>query len=391
VSDDDQLDALWAEVRGLRSGAASASYQQLMNRLGGGARPEQVSNAQINWPEANQLNTGANTLGNVRSFVGQANALLDPTFETLSDAGGAFTTSAGTNGLWQGVYVSVSGAAPSSASLRRYLARNQALGLFSSAVATVNVNPGASAGVIDCYAYPLADWGPTGNVLSFLVAACEVYVDGVPAGINSVLARMEIYDPSSGVVAVSDSWDVIAAGAYSPRQLVAATQQDQSWFRSRVWRWRLKVTVNYAGGGSGLYVLVAEPQLHMAYTPDALPFTPAISAWLPATAPAPGLSWSAGNTLPVSRASLVHPFAPSGAGITVTSTPSIAAGISGQEILLLNVDGANSLTLQDQGTLAGSTLRLQAATITIGPRDSVRLVYHPSFGWLQTTPVSVVL
>lgn len=81
-----------------------------------------------------------------------------------------------------------------------------------------------------------------------------------------------------------------------------------------------------------------------------------------------------------------------GASLTLTSAPTIADGQNGQEIELTNVDSADNIVLQDQGTLANSNLRLQAATITLTPRDSVRLRYSTAVGdWVQTGPVSAVL
>ena len=76
---------------------------------------------------------------------------------------------------------------------------------------------------------------------------------------------------------------------------------------------------------------------------------------------------------------------------TLTATPTIADGFDGQEILLLNV-GANTVTIQDQGTLASSNLRLTGASVAIGPRDSVRLVYSTTVGdWVQVGALVAVV
>lgn len=70
---------------------------------------------------------------------------------------------------------------------------------------------------------------------------------------------------------------------------------------------------------------------------------------------------------------------------TLTSAPTIAAGVDGQRVLIINVDtGADVITLQDQGTLAGSNLRLGAATRALGPRDSIELQYNSTVGdWVE--------
>lgn len=77
--------------------------------------------------------------------------------------------------------------------------------------------------------------------------------------------------------------------------------------------------------------------------------------------------------------------------LTLTSTPTISNGRDGQQMVVLNV-GTNNLTLQDQGTLASSNLRLTATTITLAPRQSVTLMYSSTIGdWVQIGPVVAVL
>jgi hypothetical protein len=80
-----------------------------------------------------------------------------------------------------------------------------------------------------------------------------------------------------------------------------------------------------------------------------------------------------------------------GGSVTLTSTPTIATGYEGQIVTIVNVDAANSVTLQDQGTLANSNLRLSANTITLGPRDSIQMQYFTAIGdWIQTGQVNVL-
>jgi len=63
------------------------------------------------------------------------------------------------------------------------------------------------------------------------------------------------------------------------------------------------------------------------------------------------------------------------ASYTLTSVPTIAAADDGQIMIIVNVDTVDTITLQDQGTLAGSNLRLGATTRALGPRDSIMLIY----------------
>lgn len=80
----------------------------------------------------------------------------------------------------------------------------------------------------------------------------------------------------------------------------------------------------------------------------------------------------------------------SGGALTVTAAPTIPNGFDGERCLLLNVS-ANNIVLQDQGTLANSNLRLSAATITLGTRDSLWLLYSHDIGnWVQIGQTNVI-
>ncbi len=75
----------------------------------------------------------------------------------------------------------------------------------------------------------------------------------------------------------------------------------------------------------------------------------------------------------------------------MTATPTIADGADGQILVVLNT-GANTFTLQDQGTLGGSNLRLVTAGVALGTRDSVQLMYSAATGdWVQIAPVTNVI
>ena len=77
--------------------------------------------------------------------------------------------------------------------------------------------------------------------------------------------------------------------------------------------------------------------------------------------------------------------------LTLASAPTLSDGVDGQLLRILNV-GANALTLQDQGTLASSNLRLTAATVTLAPRQSIELMYSSTIGdWVQVSPLVAVL
>jgi hypothetical protein len=91
--------------------------------------------------------------------------------------------------------------------------------------------------------------------------------------------------------------------------------------------------------------------------------------------------------LPTAR---IHEFTSTG-NYTLTVAPTIANGQDGEVVTLVNV-GSNTVTIQDQGTLASSNLRLTATTVAIGPRDSVTLYYSTDVGdWVQIVVLTSVI
>lgn len=80
----------------------------------------------------------------------------------------------------------------------------------------------------------------------------------------------------------------------------------------------------------------------------------------------------------------------SNSNYTLTAAPTIANGQDGQVITIINV-GANTITLQDQGTLASSNLRLSATTVALSPRSSIQLMYSSTISdWVQIGQTNVL-
>lgn len=87
---------------------------------------------------------------------------------------------------------------------------------------------------------------------------------------------------------------------------------------------------------------------------------------------------AAGNTLPLG-ASILGVTASS--ALTLTSTPTIADGIGGEQIIVVNV-GANALTLQTESVLTGSNLEL-GANVTLAQYESITLIWSTVAGaWI---------
>jgi hypothetical protein len=88
----------------------------------------------------------------------------------------------------------------------------------------------------------------------------------------------------------------------------------------------------------------------------------------------------------IDATAFIRSFTLSGGDQTLTSTPSIAAGVSGQLMLLFNVSGTHTLTLQRDSHLSGTKLKLTADTVDIAPHQSMLLMYTVWDGggfWVQ--------
>lgn len=77
---------------------------------------------------------------------------------------------------------------------------------------------------------------------------------------------------------------------------------------------------------------------------------------------------------------------------TLSQVPTIANGVGdGETLTIINVDsGTDTVTLQDQGTLANSNLRLGAASRALGPRDNITLIFNSTIGdWVEVAFTNV--
>lgn len=98
---------------------------------------------------------------------------------------------------------------------------------------------------------------------------------------------------------------------------------------------------------------------------------------------------AASSTIPITS-KCVRLDNTSGGAVTLSSAPTVAAGLDGQLLIIFN-GSTNSVTIQDQGTLPSSNLRLSAATIALGTRDSIILMYSTTVGdWIQIGQTNVI-
>lgn len=74
-----------------------------------------------------------------------------------------------------------------------------------------------------------------------------------------------------------------------------------------------------------------------------------------------------------------------GGAVTLTATPTISAGVAdGQRLLIKGTSASLTVTLQDEASLAGTTLQLGAATRTLGLNSQIELSYDSTSGhWCE--------
>jgi len=96
----------------------------------------------------------------------------------------------------------------------------------------------------------------------------------------------------------------------------------------------------------------------------------------------------AGDTITVANAELKLISNTTAGPIALTSAPTIANGLDGQTVRILNT-GTQPVILQDQAVLASSNLRLQAGAVAIGALQSIQLTYSSTVGdWVATSAPS---
>jgi hypothetical protein len=105
--------------------------------------------------------------------------------------------------------------------------------------------------------------------------------------------------------------------------------------------------------------------------------------------PTVGTIAAVGSTIP-HTARVIRLDNTSGGALTLTSAPTITDGTDGELLTIFN-GSTNGVTIQDQGTLASSNLRLSTTTFAIGTRDSITLMYSSTVGdWIELARTNVL-
>jgi hypothetical protein len=122
---------------------------------------------------------------------------------------------------------------------------------------------------------PIAD-------LPYIVGAIRLTHVIIPGNVTSMTAVVELYDQTAAVVRATASYDLTKLPVTEQFWLTcAALLKGQSWVATNSLRLRIRwIAVSNAAGGSAV-VRLGEPEMHQSYTPDPIPYTPALSNWSP--------------------------------------------------------------------------------------------------------------
>lgn len=275
------LDALAAAIRSIEGRLGAADRALLESRLEAGGIARLGLESGPSGPSLGSGASAANYLGNVEPVAGQSNLLFDPLFESVppnSTFGATPRTSADDYGRWEWFYRNSSGSLGSNQiSMRSRGAEGNA---FNSGVVRWLITPAAGAADAEFVFESYPTYQPVNlAILPYLVAGLRLFVRVAPgSNVTTLTGRLELVDGSDAVRATSAVVDLKEIGANAPIQLIAAIQLTAAEFIAATWR--VRFVLQRVVTGVGVFEIgIAEPQLHFAYTPDPIAFSPRVGAW----------------------------------------------------------------------------------------------------------------
>ena len=69
------------------------------------------------------------------------------------------------------------------------------------------------------------------------------------------------------------------------------------------------------------------------------------------------------------------------ANLILSATPTIAAGVEGQEVTIRNASAANTIEFQDETDLAGTKMHVEVGEKILGPGDTIRFQCRADGSW----------
>lgn len=231
----------------------------------------------------------ADTIGNAESLIGQTNLLRDPTFEGASSSVAITAVAGQVVPGWEASYVVNSGTPPASVLFdgiykRGYAPEDNSL---NTNIIEVSLSPTTNLYHLDLFLYPQNDFGVGGTpILPYIVASLRMtsFGNAAPASFAIARVRMELVDSISSAVLSASDWLDLDELAGTPLTAASARQIFSSYEPTNGddLLWMLHIEVQKTGAANdGIEFYFGEPSLHYAYSPDPIPFAPAIGSWIP--------------------------------------------------------------------------------------------------------------
>lgn len=222
----------------------------------------------------------SDSIGNIASFVGASNALVDPTLETFGTLD--VSTTLVSAGDWRAICTINSGTPTGDGQFDDLYDRGAIDNPFNSEILGMYAPRALAALDAEILLYGWTTLPSYQTNMPYVVASVLVfdYAQQQPS-VTAAECTLEIYDTSTSTVVASTTIDFIKEPTAAPRQITCAVRTNPP---TSYYRWRLKLR-GVKGVNTGLAecacVFFGEPQLHLSYTPDPIPFTPQIAWWKP--------------------------------------------------------------------------------------------------------------
>lgn len=303
------LEELSAYVRSLQSSAADQEKAALEAKLTAGTSGAVVRLGEIMPPSGTtavqSTDNPAISLGNTTPFIGEQNQLYDPTFEALTNFGGAYndtisvintswsnlgpTVEGDTTGdLAHAIWVAMRSGSVTRTDLRTVPRTHTASGPFNSATLEWQLQPSTNGQPLSM---SIREWQGISNTgrRPFLVAQVKLLsaANGWGSWVTKAEATLQIVRKN----ALTEVESVVATTTVKLKEVMPAGQQtfnlsaatliDPAWLAGDHFYWQMTVEVIQTSTSYTFFLNAGEPMLSWAASPDPQPYSPIVANWIP--------------------------------------------------------------------------------------------------------------
>ncbi|HEY6012384.1 MAG TPA: hypothetical protein VIU37_00195, partial [Candidatus Limnocylindrales bacterium] len=228
----------------------------------------------------------ADSIGNVLTFYGIQNLILDPTMESVYPPAATSSVEAVWSRSLLGApawYVKDGGTSATGSFGVEYLRDDPIDNPYNSAAVRMRLTAtGSGTHTLEVRS---VNWAIVNfPVLPYLVGAVRVarLFNNTDTNVTSRKLILELYDQSSAVVRASNTVDLeLNVPIDTQKQLVVSIPfAGESW-ESNNFQIRVRLELVTTGATGTAYFHIGEPQLILSYSPDPPPYTPNIASWHP--------------------------------------------------------------------------------------------------------------